>query len=190
MKIGLLGGTFDPIHLGHLIIAEWIKEELDLNKIIFIPTNQPPHKINVEISEIKARWEMVEMAIRDNPDFEISDIEIKEKSISYSVDTIKKFAKNNDEIYFIIGEDSLRDFPKWKNPDKIVEISYVVVAKRRTENNNIEKYDYLNNVIFCDSPEISISSTVIRNRIKTGKSVGYLLHPAVEEYIKKNNIYK
>jgi len=190
MKIGLLGGTFDPIHMGHLIIAEWIRESRGLKKIIFIPTALPPHKKNVKMTDKKDRWEMVKLSIRDNPKFEISDIEIKKENVSFTVDTLKEFSKGDNEIYFIIGGDSLKEFPTWKDPDEIIRLSNVVVARRPNYEDNGEKFVYSDKVIFSDSPEISISSTQIRERVKEGKSIKYLVHPAVEEYILKKGLYK
>jgi len=190
MKIGLLGGTFDPIHVGHLIIAEWIRESWGLKKIIFVPAALPPHKKNVKMTDKKDRLEMVKLSIRDNPKFEISDIEINEENVSFTVDTLKEFSKGDDEIYFIIGGDSLKEFPTWKDPDEIIRLSNIVVARRPNHEDNGKKIIYSDKVIFSDSPEISISSTQIRERVKEGKSIKYLVHPAVEEYILKKGFYK
>ena len=185
-----MGGTFDPIHIGHLIIAEWILESLALKKIIFVPAALPPHKKDVKRTDKKDRLEMVKLSIRDNPKFELSDIEIKEDRVSFTVDTLREFSKGDDEIYFIIGEDSLKELPTWKDPDEIVRLSTIVVARRPNQQNQSEKYVYSDKVIFSDSPEISISSTQIRERVKGGKSIKYLVHPAVEEFILKKGLYK
>ena len=190
MKIGLLGGTFDPIHIGHLVIANWIREDLGLEKVIFIPTGNPPHKLNCKVTDIKDRLEMVRLAINDNSHFEISDIEIRNEKISYTVNTLREFSETGNEIYYIIGEDSLKELPKWKNPEEILKLSYIVTVRRPNVSKYKIKFRNSKKIIFFDSLEISISSTQIRERVKEGKSIKYLVHPAVEKYIKEKGLYK
>ena len=190
MKIGLFGGTFDPIHLGHLFIADWIRESLELKKVILIPAAQPPHKLNVKITDKIDRWNMVTLAVRDNRAFEVSDVEIKNDEISYTVDTLRKFSKKDDEIYFIIGEDSLKDLNIWKDPEEIFRLSKIIVANRVNYSAFNKNNIYGDKVIYSGTPEISISSTQIRERVRDGKSIKYFVHPAVEEYILKKGLYK
>jgi len=190
MKIGMFGGTFDPIHYGHLFIAEWIRESLDLEKIIFIPAAFPPHKLNIKITDKIHRWNMLKLAVEDNPLFDVSDIEIKNNKISYTVDTLKKFATSGDEIYFIIGEDNLKELHTWKDTDKILSLSKIVIANR--EKDSEQNKNHINNskIIYANSPDISISSTHVRERTARGKSIKYFVHPAVKEYILKEGLYK
>ena len=190
MKIGLFGGTFNPIHYGHLFIAEWIRESLNLEKIIFIPAAFPPHKLDINITDKTHRWNMLKLATEDNPLFDISDIEIKDNKISYTVDTLKKFSKSGDEIYFIIGEDNLKDLHIWKDPDEILSLSKIVIASRKK--NSEQNKNHINNskIIYANSPVISISSTQVRERVAQGKSIKYFVHPAVEEYISKEGLYR
>ena len=191
MKVGLFGGTFNPVHMGHLIITEWIRERFALQKIIFIPAFLPPHKIKKNITDIKHRLAMLTLAIADNPYFEISDVEIREEKTAYTIDTLRILSKKYKDLYFIIGEDSLRDFPTWKNPEEILEIANIVVACRRGFSDNGARVSYPDSrILFCNSPEVAISSTQIRQRVREGKSIRNLVHPSVEEYIAKNNLYK
>jgi len=191
MTVGLFGGTFDPVHMGHLIITEWIREHFALQKIIFIPAFLPPHKVKKNITDIKHRLEMLTLAISDNSYAEISDVEICEQKTVYTIDTLRILSEKYKDLYFIIGEDSLRDFPTWKNPEEILEKAKIVVACRKDYSDNAVSGGYSENrILFCDSPEVAISSTQIRERVKEGKSIKNLVHPAVEEYIIKNSLYK
>jgi len=132
-RIGILGGTFNPIHIGHLAIAEWSYEKLKLDKVIFVPTYLPPHKSSRGVIDAKTRYKMVELAIKDNPHFEISDFEIKKGGKSYSIDTVRYFSEkfNKDtKLYFIIGEDCLSTLHKWKEIEKLVSLASFVVVNR------------------------------------------------------------
>lgn len=197
-KIGIIGGTFDPIHYGHLIAAEWAKDELNLDKIIFIPAANPPHKELQEILDEKYRYLMVSLAIKDNKNFTISDHEIQRGGKSYTIDTLKHFKKvyPNSELFFIMGFDSLLSLPTWKDVEGLVELCTFIVATRPgytlDQNDNI--YDKLpsgigDKVVFLEIPEIEISSSLIRERVRKGKSIKYLVPEAIEKYIYDNNIY-
>lgn len=197
-KIGIIGGTFDPIHYGHLIAAEWAKDELNLDKIIFIPAANPPHKELQEILDEKYRYLMVSLAIKDNKNFTISDHEIQRGGKSYTIDTLKHFKKvyPNSELFFIMGFDSLLSLPTWKDVEGLEELCTFIVATRPgytlDQNDNI--YDKLpsgigDKVVFLEIPEIEISSSLIRERVRKGKSIKYLVPEAIEKYIYDNNIY-
>ena len=202
MKIGILGGTFDPIHLGHLIIAENVREQLDLNKVIFIPAAIPPHKTSREIIHQKHRLNMVLLATEKNPFFEVSDLEIRKGGISYSVETLKIIQariKVPSEYFFIIGSDSLSELYSWKDIDQLAAMcNFVVVARPGFELRKIEEMDLHlsketeNRVLSCliETNPIGISSTDIRERVKKGQSIKYLVLPAVEKYIYEHNLYK
>lgn len=189
MKIGIYGGTFDPIHFGHLITARFILETRELDKLIFIPCYISPHKVHQFSSNENARLEMLRLATKDEPRFEISEYELENKEISYTVKTLEHFSNIYEEIELIIGYDNLLVFPDWKEPDRIFELATVVVLKRKTDlNQRINKYFEL--AEFVESPVIEISSTDIRNRVHNDISVKYLLPDSVIDYIKENNLYR
>jgi nicotinate-nucleotide adenylyltransferase len=186
MKIGILGGTFNPPHIGHLILAQEMLDELKLDKIFFIPTNNPPHKRGNQL-EPRKRFLMTKLAAAGNPKFKVLDLELKRKGKSYTVDTIvelkNKYSKDN--FYLIIGSDLAKDFKKWKNSEKIKKMVTVIAAKRRGSSFRSSKSFKQMDII-----QIELSSSQVRERIKKGKTVKYLIPERVENYIKKNNIYK
>ena len=199
MKVGIMGGTFDPIHNGHLIIAEYSRNVLDLEKVIFIPTGNPPHKRLNRITEKTNRLEMTKLAILTNPSFEFSDLEIAREGITYSIDTILSLKKDcpQDEFYFIIGSDSLFEIQNWKDHDKLLTIcNFVVFERGELEDKKISekieelKDTYNSNIFKIHCPLIEISSTEIRNRVSTGLSIKYLVPEIIETYIQKYNLYK
>lgn len=193
MKIGLFGGTFDPIHVGHLIIAEWVFEELQLDRFYFIPAGDPPHKQNQKITSSTHRLEMVRLAIQDNVKFKISEYEAKKPTKSFTIETLNEFKKTtkvNDSLCLIIGSDSFLDMPNWFKPEKIIKLAQVIVYPRIG-------FDWLGapeflkkNTRFIQSPLIQISSTEIRKRVKQGRSIRYLLPELVGNYILKRRLYR
>lgn len=212
MSIGILGGTFNPIHYGHLRIAEEVRERFSLSKVIFIPSGIPPFKVREsELIDACHRAEMVRLAIRTNPFFEFSDIEIKREGISYTVDTLEILKKEypEEQIYFIAGADAMADLPKWHRPERILELAEIIVVTRpdfplsRLQNLLVYGIDreeltrFINGEIeefrhrpfhFIRTSAISISGSLIRSFIKKQKSIKYLLPEEVEYYIIKNKI--
>lgn len=193
-KIGIMGGTFDPIHFGHLIIASEVFCEYKLDKIIFMPSNKPPHKEKTFASTTD-RYEMVKFAIKEDANFEVSLIEIlNEDNYSYTYDTIKKLKKiyNNEvELYFIIGADWIYSLHTWHRfSDLIKEITFVITKRPNYDLKDGEKY--LKDVSYkiLNTPSLEISSTDIRSRIKNKKNIHYLLPSNVVKYIKDHNLYK
>lgn len=187
MNIGIFGGSYNPIHFGHLIVAEEIREAYNLDKIIFIPVGIPSHKNELEISSFH-RFEMVKLAIKENNYFEISDIEISENRKNYTIDTLNKLKRMyiKDNLFLIIGGDSAKNFHTWKNYKEILKNIKVLVFKRKdyTEITAYDNMDILNTKI------IEISSTDIRERIGNNKTIKYLLPNLVEKYIYDNNLYR
>jgi nicotinate-nucleotide adenylyltransferase len=188
MKIGILGGTFNPVHIGHLILAEEAREKLGLDKIIFIPANLPPHKDNVDIAPPKARLRMLKLAIKGNKHFAVSNIEIKRDGRSYTIETVEALKKklSNEELYFIIGSDLLNYFNEWKDLDKIMAMVKFIVATR-------PGYPLANipaHINTLSIRAVDISGFSVRRCIKEGKSFRYLVPEAVFEYIKKTNLYR
>ena len=191
MKICLFGGTFDPPHIGHLLIAQTICEAESFDKILFIPVNIPPHKsVNTILED---RLNMLEIAIDDNPNFEISDIEIKRGGVSYTIDTIRTIKKqyniSSNKISYLIGSDSLLNFHNWKDPEKILEECQIIVAIRPGFRPSDIPAWILHKIQFANIPRFEISSTNIRSRWVEGKTIRYLVTLPVWEYINKNKIY-
>lgn len=197
-KYGIFGGSFNPIHYGHLMICEYIKEEMGLDKIIFIPTGNPPHK-ELELSA-KDRYEMVRLAISPNPDFEISDIETTRVKKSYTVDTIRELKKiyKEEKLYFLIGLDSLFQLKTWmKIGDLSQEIEFVVALRpgyldREEINKEIDflRENFGTKINLINTPLYEISSTDLRDRIREGKSLRYLIPKKVLDYIEESGFYK
>jgi len=193
MKICLFGGTFDPPHVGHLLIAQTICEAENFDKILFIPANAPPHKNDKNITPVNHRVSMLRSAITENPHFELCDIEIERGGVSYSIDTIKavkkkyKIEKNN--IYFLIGSDTLMDFHTWKDPKTILKECKVIVAIRPGFKPSAIPGWILHHIQFANIPRFEISSTNIRNRWRENKTIRYMVTQPVWEYINNYNLY-
>ena len=190
MKVGVFGGTFDPVHYGHLITAVAVKEIRCLDNIIFIPSFIAPHKIDRLSSCPLHRIEMLKTAIKGIPYFDYSDFEIKKEGVSYTIDTLKFLKNNFDDIELIIGYDNLLEFSTWKDPDDILEMIKLVVLKRRVQNEPVEKDKFYYASEIIETPTIEISATVIRERVRNNLPINFLVPDAVMEYIKHFNLYK
>ncbi len=188
MKIGILGGTFNPIHIGHLILAEEVREKLKLDRIILVPAYLPPHKDNSDIIDAQHRFRMVKLAIKGNRYFLVSDIEIKRDGRSYTIDTIKELKKiyPQDELYFIIGSDLLKYLDEWKDLDDIIKMVKFVVATR--PGYPLEKIP--SHISTIPIRAVDVSGFEIRQAIRQGKSFRYLVPEMVFKYILKNRIYR
>lgn len=194
--VGIFGGTFDPIHLGHLIAAQSVKEIRNLEKIIFIPSFISPFKAGKKISESNHRLKMLKLAIKDIPYFDFSDIEIKAKKISFTVDTLEILSKKYKNIELIIGMDNLLDFHLWKDPGRILELSKLIVLRRKfgmyyaqEKKYNFKKNKFYRSAIFAETPLIDISGKEIRRRVKNNLPINFLVPKNVKEYIYKFNLY-
>jgi len=191
MKICLFGGTFDPPHIGHLLIAQTVCEAENFDKILFIPAFIPPHK-NVTTS-IEDRVAMVKLAIRDNPHFECSDVDIIRQGVSYTIDSIQDIKKrsglSSDEIYYLIGSDSLIDFKNWKNPREILNESKVIVAIRPGFRPSDIPHWILQKVHFANIPRFELASSKIRTRWVKGLTIRYMVTLPIWEYINDNSLY-
>ena len=196
MNIGVLGGTFDPIHMGHLIIAEEARVRLGLSKVLFVPAGQPWLKQDRDVTPAVHRVEMVGRAIADNPYFELSTLEVERPGPSYTVDTLTTLRKELGSRaipFFILGRDTLAELPLWKEPQKVVQLCRLVVPPRLGSGDlkHLGKVlpGLLERVIQLDMPVIGISSSEIRQRIAQGLSIRYLVPPEVEKYITEHEIY-
>ena len=201
-RIGLMGGTFDPIHYGHLVIAEEVRATLDLAEMIFIPTGQPPHKPGRVITPAEQRLAMLELAIASNPHFTISLIEMDRPGLSYMVDTLRLLRAQmgtNVELSFVIGWDSLEELHTWHDPQGILAQLDTLVAVGRpgymdeSEYNNIQRETRLPGIsqrlCVVQAPQLSISSTDLRRRIAQHKPIKYQVPEAVEQYIFTHGLY-
>ncbi|MCS7151557.1 MAG: nicotinate (nicotinamide) nucleotide adenylyltransferase [Endomicrobia bacterium] len=193
-SIILFGGTFDPIHMGHLILAEYAAEFVKAKKVLFIPCYKPPHKLKYEPVHWKHRLNMVKLAVNGISKFEVSDFEIKRKEISYTYVTVDWFSKvyKADDLYFLIGFDSLLSLHTWQNWEKIIQKVKFLVGERMVDKSKMGLLPskIYNKVIFFDSPIIEISSTEIRERLKKSLSIKYLVPEEVEKYILRHGLYK
>ena len=189
--IGIFGGTFNPIHLGHLIIAGKVRESLNLKKIIFVPAHYPPHKKAPEIGSLH-RYRMVKLAISNNFYFVASKIELEREGKSYTIDsvkTLKKMYLPEKDFYFILGLDAYLETDSWKEIEKLKKLVTFVVVKRNVIPSGTRNLSF-KNVSFIDLEPIGISSSEIRSRIKKGKSVHTLLPDKVMNYIQQHHLYQ
>ena len=214
MKWGLFGGTFDPIHLGHLRCAEEIRELFDLDRVVFVPASRPPHKAVGEVTPFSQRMEMIEAAIRGNPSFSLSDMEGRREGISYSVETVEHMLDAGGpglEIYFITGQDAFHDIRLWKAWDKILLLCHFVVMTRPGyENRGLEqilKPEFASRFVYEAQADgfrgptgrciffrsvtfLDIASRGIRQRVRDGRSIAYLTPEPVRSYIADQHLYE
>ncbi|GLV59464.1 putative nicotinate-nucleotide adenylyltransferase [Dictyobacter sp. S3.2.2.5] len=201
-SIGLMGGTFDPIHLAHLIVAEEVRYALNLNEMVFIPAGEPPHKMNRTTAPVRDRLAMVEMAAASNPHFSVSRVEIDRSGPSYLVDTLhllKKQWGQETDLFFVIGWDSLEDFPTWYKPAEILEQLQRLVVVHRPGYQEDEAYNQqlearlpglLQKVCLVAAPQLDISSTNLRQRIVENRPIKYQVPAEVEAYIRSHHLYQ
>lgn len=186
MRIGILGGTFNPPHIGHFVLAKGVSEQIGLDKVFFVPTNIPPHKEQDEVSP-EHRLKMLELSLEGRKDFEILDLEIERGGVSYTVDTVKQLIKSypEDDFYLMVGSDLANDFSSWKDFDELKKLVKIVVAQR-----NHDPLKSGNDFILAEITQIHISSSFIREHLKEGRSVDYLVNDKVLDYINKHNLYR
>ena len=197
-RIAIIGGAFDPVHFGHLAAAQTVYENFDVEKVVLMPLGDAPHK-DVSKTPARQRYEMVREAVRDNPAFAVSDMEVKRSGKTYTVDTVREIKDINPQIdiYFVMGADELEAIDSWKSPDILFSLCRVIAVSRPGYNTQklVEKIGevkekYGGEASFLEVPSLDISSSDLRNRIKTGRSVKYLIPREAEEYIEKHDLYK
>ncbi len=197
-KVGILGGTFDPIHIAHLILAENAWQQFELHTVLIMPSGEPPHKAGREISSAEHRVRMVQLAIDDNKHFKLSTVEIERVGTTYTAETLAELAKHNPdcEYYFIIGADSLSHIEKWYHPEIIMQHAVLLAAVRdELDVSEVEekiahlqkKYDA--RIHLLHTPNMSLSSSSIRERIANKESIKYMVPKDVEKYIYQNKLY-
>lgn len=200
-RIGIMGGTFDPIHYGHLVTAETARSEFALEKVIFVPSGNPPHKSEAMVTRKEQRYLMTVLATAANPYFEVSRVEIVRPGQSYAIDTVREFKSKMDEdseLYFITGADAIFEIVTWKDVDGLFDRCTFIAATRPGFNLDAlrEKLlkrlpiEYLKKIIPLEVPAMAISSTDIRQRIRNNRTVKYLLPEEVENFIYKNKLYR
>lgn len=193
--LGIIGGTFDPIHYGHLITAACALDQFALEQVIFVPAAIPPHKRERQLTSEEERYEMTVLATRENPQFCVSDVEIKRGGISFTVDTLRHFHQSypEHELYFIIGGDTVPDIASWRSPEELMQLAHFVVGGRpgyTYEGLTTEFYrKYQDRILFLEMPGIGISSTELRKRVESNQTIKYQLPPAVEAYIFAHQLY-
>jgi nicotinate-nucleotide adenylyltransferase len=198
MKMGLLGGTFDPPHNGHLQIAQAARRALRLARVFFVPAKQPPHKLDDPISPLSDRVAMLERALAEHPEFAISLIEAEREGPSYTVDTLRKLRRERGAragIYFIMGEDSLINLPTWHEPQEIVKLARLAVLMRPGYDVDLDALErqvpgVKASAILIPAAETDISASEIRARVRRGESIRGLVPPAVARYIKTHHLYR
>jgi nicotinate-nucleotide adenylyltransferase len=191
-RIGVLGGTFDPIHMGHLVLAEQVKERLKLDGIIFIPCFRSPHKTRQKLSPAKDRLHMIRLALQGNPSFSVSEIELKRKGVSYTIDTLRELRKLHpgSETYFLTGSDVVNELNTWKDPEEIFRLVRMVIAIRPGFDQINRENRFVKKSIVVKITGLDISSSELRKRVKRGESIKYLVPVKVEQYIRKKRLYR
>ncbi len=213
MHIGIFGGTFNPVHYGHLFVADMARDAFSMDRVLFVPSSLPPHKNTVPVANAEDRLKMVGIAIEDNPDYDVLDVEIKRKGRSYSIETLRylkdRYGTQTD-ISFILGWDSFKDIVTWKDYKELFTLSNFVVVSRSGHNemsiheclpvevsrdfcydDKKKLYMHTSNhfIVYLDTPLIEISSTMIRERLAQGRTVRYFMPRGVGEYITRHSIY-
>ena len=202
-NIGLLGGSFNPVHVGHLLMAQGALDALNLEKVTFIPARQPPHKDSATLADAPHRLKMLRMAVNGNERFEVSEIELRRDGPSYTIDTVRQLQKEYGEeadLYFVIGADSIQELPCWKDAAMLVHLCRIVPISRPGERSG-DEIQHLARAIgeqkarellgrLLRIPLVDVSSSDIRRRIATGLSIRYLVPEAVRRYIEENRLYR
>ncbi len=198
-RFGVFGGTFDPPHLGHLAIAEWARDRLGLDRVIFVPAGTPPHKLDRRRSSSAARLAMTRLATRGQPGFAVSTMETRRRGPSFTIDTLRLLRREHPRArwYLILGGDSLDDFASWKEPEAIARLATVVVAGRpaprrgsRANAHGARARGRVRGAIRLDNPEVAISSSLVRARARAGRSIRMLVPDSVARYIERHGLYR
>ena len=199
MRVGVLGGTFDPVHNGHLIIAEEAQAKLGLTKVTFIPAGRPYFKDGEDVSDMERRLDMLRLAVNGNPSFEIDTLELEREGATYTIDTMEELRRRMGkevELFFIIGIDALSELGRWKEPERLAAICHFATMRRPgfteldLEAMEREVPGVLGRVHVLDNVQVDISSSDIRERVERGQSIRYLVPPAVRGYIEEEGLYR
>ena len=200
-RIGLFGGTFDPPHFGHLALAEWARERLRLDRVLFVPAGSPPHKRERRLSGAAMRVALTRLAVRGNPAFRLSTLEVRRLGPSFTVDTLRalRAAHPGARLFLLMGEDSLDDFRSWHEPAAIRGLATLAVARRPSSDARSPRRAHatargrarrVDGVVWLDNPGLEVSSSAIRARVRAGRSVRYLVPDAVAAYLARHRLYR
>jgi len=200
MKIGILGGSFNPIHNGHLTLAEGVRDALGLERVLFIPARVPPHKADRELTDATHRAAMVRHAVYTNPRFVMSDIELQREGPSFTIDTVREFRRTHpdDEFYFIIGADTVSELPMWKDIEDLGKLCTIVVGARPSSSDALfgDVEGQLSGELlrslkehYVQTPLVEISSTDIRQRVREGRTIRHFVPQAVLDYLRTHSLY-
>ena len=192
-RMGVLGGTFDPIHVGHLIAAEGVRVELQLDRVIFLPAAAPPHKDSADISDAGHRLQMVRLAVEDNPAFEVSEVELRRGGTSYTIETIRQLKAENGpdvDLFFLMGGDSVLEITTWRDYGSLLEECTVVAFPRPGQDLSRVDPEIRGRIQEVRTREIDVASRDIRERVRQGKSIKYMVPSAVEEYVLTHGLYE
>ena len=192
MKVGLFGGSFNPPHLAHLVIAETAREQFNLDQVLWVPGRNPPHKTGIEMASAACRLAMTRLATQDNPSFKVSKLEMEREGPSYTVDTLRHLQKQypSRSYALVIGGDSLATFDEWHRPEEIVERVPLIVYNRYEAALAEVDERYTRHARYVEAPRLDISSTAVRRCLQKGISIRYLVPEAVRGYIRKHNLYR
>jgi nicotinate-nucleotide adenylyltransferase len=192
MDVGLFGGSFNPPHVAHLIVAEIARDQFGLDEVWWIPNATPPHKSHDELAAVEDRLAMTRRAIADNPAFRLCDIEVRRSGVSYTVETLRALQEQHPDTDFglLLGSDSLDYFAEWHRPDEIADRVPLVVYKRPGVIDEVAAPRFANHVRFVSAPVMEVSGTEIRSRCRKGRSIRYLVPDAVRTYIEDNGLYR
>lgn len=198
-RLGIMGGTFDPIHYGHLVTAECARHEFCLDRVVFVPSARPPHKKAGQVTDADHRYRMTLLAVDANPAFEVSRIEIDRQGYSFTIDTVREFRRlygEKTEIFFITGADAILEIMNWKSASRLIELCSFIAATRPgfdlTELSRLFSglpREYGEKIHPMEVPALAISSTDIRRRVREGRPIKYLLPDLVELYLRKHCLY-
>jgi len=198
-RVGVLGGSFDPVHVGHLVLAEGVREALRMEKVVLVPAGTPPHKLDHPLAAARHRMEMTRVAVQGNPFFEVSEIEVERSGPSYTIDTIRELRSRHDgEIFLIVGADTIDELGTWKDVGELLRMCRLAVGMRpgcelpgreELERKTGVAADHILAEI-VSIPQMEISSTEIRRRVREGKTVRYLVPERVREYIEREGLYR
>ena len=192
-RLGVYGGTFDPVHTGHLVIARGVVEHCALDRLLFVPSARPPHKQGLAIAPPDDRYRMAELAARHDPRLEVSDIEINRPGLSYTVDTLEELQRiygASSRLYLVIGADSLLEIDTWHAPDRVFDLATVVTVPRPGKDLTGVGLRWRDRVVTVHLPEIDISSTDIRRRAGEGLPIAHLVPEEVAGYIEERGLYR
>jgi len=201
LRIGIMGGTFDPVHTGHLIIAQEVAWRLGLDQVLFMPAAHPPHKQHQQVTSERCRLEMVRLATEDNPLFEVETLELERGGLSYTANTLETLCERLGQppqtlIYFIIGADAAADLLSWYRPERVLELTRLAVVDRPGYHLPLDKLqaglpnvDLNERILQVEVPLIEIAANGIRTRVQQGAPIKYLVPPVIEEYIRREKLY-